>query len=174
MTMGAAAAPGMARTEPARVHRLHYRLTRGVATRVLLSLSLLSCVTLLRLFLPLRNRSFCSNPLFCLPLSVSLLLSLSHSSSFSFSLTDSDYLPLLTTLPSPSSSPRLLPLLLPPPCLPIFQLRLTLCQLCSDYRRFTLDRQPRFHLPYVLSFPLTRAVNEIYAEDINRHSLRSR
>lgn len=42
----------------------------------------------------------------------------------------------------------------------------------SDYRRFTLDRQPSFYLSALAS--LTRAVNEIYAEDINRHSLRSR
>lgn len=112
VTMGAAAAPGMARTEPARVHRLHYRLTRGVATRVLLSLPLVLCHAAAPLSAStspfvLFQPSFLSSSV-CL----SLLLSLSHSSSFSFSLTDSDYLPLLTTLPSPSSSPRLLPLLL--------------------------------------------------------------
>lgn len=104
VTMGAAAAPGMARTEPARVHRLHYRLTRGVATRVLLSLPLVLCHAAAPL-------SASTSP-FVLFQPSFLSSSVCLSSSFSFSLTDSDYLPLLTTLPSPSSSPRLLPLLL--------------------------------------------------------------
>lgn len=70
-------------------------------------------------------------------------------------------------LPSPSSCIR--------PLLAYLSFTaLTLCQLRTDYRRFTLDRQPFLCLPNLTLFPLTRAVNEIHAEDINRHSLRSR
>lgn len=95
-----------------------------------------------------------SRALYHASLSASRLASLGFVFHFSFrfsavlfssgSSCDSDYL----LLPTPSVSLYLHPIpAFLPACLPISRLRLTLCQLRTDYRRFTLDRQPFLCLP---------------------------
>lgn len=119
VTMGAAAAPGMAGTEPG-AHRLHYRTEpKGCMIRREMSLALSHLVSRAPLFpspLYLSVRSPFLFPFFgrsLAPITYSYHLSLFASGS----------------------------------CLSISRLRLTLCQLRTDYRRFTLDRQPFLCLP---------------------------
>jgi len=66
-----------------------------------------------------------------------------------------------------------LPSLLPC-CLPISRLQLTLYQLWLRLSTLYAWSPTLLLSIHCLSFPLTRAVNEIHTEDINRHSLPSR
>lgn len=124
VTMGAAAAPGMAGTEPG-AQRLHYR-TEPKGCMIRWEMSLVSRS-------PVLGRARAS-------LSVSAALHLSVRSPFLFPFLDRSSLTAITYSYH-------LPLFASGLCLLISRLRLTLCQLRTDYRRFTLDRQPFLCLP---------------------------